>query len=189
MPRVRERAHALQWSARMRIPAAMAVAVSAPILVLLAGCSDPFALPQAEDCPTTFEEDFPEKRAVEIGLGEGESFVPFADGDIAKLETGGQGATMVAPMVRVAAGASDGSEECYRVRLADDTDQGPDGPNTSQNNVVFVRAGEWMVSDGTVYHPFNVSDPGDLYEAQIALTATVQGDGFEGTTTVNVTLQ
>lgn len=170
----------------MRIHRSMSLVVCAAATALLAGCGGP--LPgEANDCPTTFEENFPEKRAVEIGYGEGESFVPYHDGDDLPLRTGGQGATMVTPMLRVAGGAPGEEEGCYRVRLSDDAYPGPDGENTNQANVVFVRAGEWMVSDGEVFHPFTVDD-GSLVDSQISLTATVQGEGFEGSTTVTVLL-
>ena len=85
---------------------------------------------------------------------------------------------MITPMVRVAKGPGDGPEPCFRVRVAE---EGPDG-FASVWNIQFEEAGDKLFSDGVLY--FITSTKGD-----VTLTLTVQGKGFSGTKSVDVTLR
>jgi hypothetical protein len=157
----------------------------------MAGCGP--AIPeQAEDCPTDFPEDFPEERSVEAGDTSSGQFVPYGDGAEVTLLQGGQGAIMIAPSVRVKATPGDGDEACYRVRLENDylgaLPQDPEEFDANQFTATFIRAGDFLVSDGALYHPF-VRQREDLEGITMGLTTVVQGDGFEGSKTVKITLK
>ncbi len=157
------------------------------------GGGDAASLPeQAVQCPTNFPEDFPETRQIAIGTGTGADFAPYAAGQTAKLWHGNQGLNMITPSIQVEALPSEGEDACFRVRLDNDY-QGaipdvPDAVDSVQANVHFVRQGSSFVSDGSIYDAFSYSRD-LLIGVDLKITATVQGPGFQGTTTVHVTLQ
>lgn len=132
---------------------------------------------EAGYCATDFEDVFPETREVDLGLGPAGAFAPFRDGDKIDTITGGQGATMITPMVRVAKGAADAAEPCFRVRVEEG-----DAPYSSVWNIQFVQEGDHLFSDGVLY--FITDTTGD-----VTLTLTVEGEGFSGTRSVDVTLR
>lgn len=157
------------------------------------GAGDTAGLPpQAVQCPTNFAEDFPATRAVLLGTGTGASFTPYTEGQSVPLYHGNQGLNMIAPTLRVEALDSEGDTACFRVRLDDDY-QGaipevPDAVDSVQLNVHFLRQGTFFVSDGYLYDAFSYSAD-LLHGVDLKVTATVQGPGFQATTTTNVTLE
>jgi hypothetical protein len=153
--------------------------------VALAGCPPPGPAEQATDCPTQFANDFPDMRAVEIGDGSTGDFTPYADGDTIALIKGNQGLFMITPAVRVQAMPGDAADACFRVNL--DAKFGKDDIGL-QANVHFIKDGELLVSDGAIYHPLGDSRA-ELEGLDLLLTATVQGEGFEGTHNVKLVLK
>lgn len=157
------------------------------------GGGDAASLPeQAVQCPTNFPEDFPATRQIAIGTGTGADFASYSAGQTAKLWHGNQGLNMITPSIQVEALPSEGEDACFRVRLDNDY-QGaipdvPDAVDSVQANVHFVRQGSSFVSDGSIYDAFSYSRD-LLIGVDLKITATVQGPGFQGTTTVHVTLQ
>ena len=148
--------------------------------------------PQAVQCATNFPDDFPTTRQIAIGTGTGADFAPYAAGQTADLWHGNQGLNMITPSIQVEALPSDGDDACLRVRLDNDY-QGaipdvPDAVDSVQANVHFRRQGSSFVSEGYVYDAFSYSRD-LLIGVDLEITATVQGPGFQGTTTVHVTLQ
>jgi hypothetical protein len=131
---------------------------------------------QASYCAIDFEEDFPETREVELGFGPASEFRPYQEGEEIETITGGQGATMITPVVRVAMGAADELEPCFKVRVG----QGLEF--SSEWNIQFYQEGGSLFSDGALY--FLTYTTGET-----PLDVTVQGKGFSGTKSVNVVLK
>lgn len=154
-----------------------------PLLVTsaLAGCGPSVTGPEIPDqaayCSISFEEDFPETREVDLGVLSESGFQPYQEGDEIALISGGQGATMITPVVRVAKGAGDDAAPCFRVLVEESA-----GEFTSEFNVEFREEGDHLFSDGALY--FITYSEGD-----VGLSLTVEGKGFSGTKSVNVTLR
>lgn len=176
------RAHGRPMSTAMQTNSILIVLLSSGV-PLLAGCGPfgpdpgPEVPHQAGYCNTTFEEDFPETRQVDLGFGPAVQFEPYRDGDEIETVVGGQGATMITPFVRVEKGANDGVEACFRVRVAESV-----GEFASEWNILFREQGDHMLSDGALYFI-------TYTEGEVTLDLTVQGEGFAGTRSVNVVLK
>lgn len=147
----------------------------------LAGCGPidpgPDIPEQASYCSTNFDGDFSGTRKVDLGFGPPADFQAYAEGEEIPLITGGQGSAMITPIVRVEKGAGDGPEPCFLVRV-EDSGEG----FSSEWNVQFYEEGGYLFSDGALY--FITYSEGD-----VALSTTVMGQGFTGTSTVNVVLK
>ena len=157
------------------------------------GAGDTASLPpQAVQCPTTFPDDFPTTREIDLGTGTGADFTPYVPGQSVPLYQGNQGLTMITPTFRVEALPADPEEACFRVHLDNDY-QGaipdvPDAVDSVQTNIHFLKQGSSFVSDGHLYDAFSYSR--DLLPGiDLKLTATIQGPSFEATTTIDVTLE
>lgn len=166
------------------------------LLASLSGCgpvdSAPSIPAEARSCPTQFGEDFTEARAVDIGDASSGTFVPYTDGTRVRLILGNQGSMMITPWVQVEALPGDAEETCHVVRLANEF-EGPladdyDGLASAQFNAQFIKAGSFLVSDGSFYQPF-AWDRETLEGQKLELTVTVRGDGYEGTKSVSLVLE
>ncbi len=173
---------------------ALLTCLSSAALVFGCGPADPEPpVPdQAVDCPTQFGEDTMETREVELGDASSGELVPYPEGEEVALIHGSQGLSMITPWVSIEAAADDGEEACCVVRLENEAD-GPlaDEHNfigSNQFNVLFAREGSVFLSDGALYHPLG-PDHDVLAGQTVKVTATVRCDGFEGETSVTVSLK
>lgn len=162
----------------------------------LGGCGpidgDPPIPEEASDCPTQFGKPFTETREVEVGDASSGTFQPYTDGAKVALFLGNQGSQMITPWIRVPALADDAAETCHVVRLQNEFEgplaDDPDGLDSAQFNVQFLKQGAFLMSDGALYHPF-VWDRETLTGQKLELTVTVRGDGYEGVTSVSIVLE
>lgn len=102
------------------------------ILSLLPSCylfspnTDPPA--QVEQCgPSGTAGDKSKTREVALGDGVGSGFVPYKDGATVTLVTGGQGLSMVTPVVRVKAESGDVSGTCLFISILSENAAAPTG--------------------------------------------------------------
>ena len=154
---------------------------SPPIVALaLAGCGpvDPLGdIPeQASYCAITYEQSVTETREVALGFGAPSDWEAVQEGDEVARITGGQGAAMITPVVRVQGGAGDGAEVCLRVRV-EEVETG----NSSEYNVRFVADGDHLYSDGALYFI-------TYSEGPLELELTVEGETFSGTASTKIVL-
>lgn len=150
--------------------------------ILVLGCGpgpepQPEIPAQASFCGAVTGAEPTETRKVELGHGPASDFEPYSHGEEINVVTGGQGATMITPFVRVEKKAADGPEACFRVRLAEG-----DLEFSSEWNIQFQEEGGSLVSDGALYFiTYSTED--------VELILTVEGDGFSATSSVNVVLR
>lgn len=147
---------------------------------------------QAPPCATDFPEDYPESRALEIGTGTAGDFTPWHPGDTVPLYQGNQGLRMTTPSLRLPAGDADPDQACFRVRLENDY-QGailgdPTARDAIQTSASFLKQGAFYVTDGYLYNALSYSRD-TLTGLDVAVTATVQGPGFQAAETITVTLE
>jgi hypothetical protein len=175
--------------------------VLAALLATLPGCFlfNPDTSPPAEveHCnPSGIGDGAKGTRNVSLGDGQGAAFVPYRDSGQAKTVTGGQGLTMVTPVVRVAAASADPAEMCLMVRILSEYGAGGAGggngaggsgggsydPQYESSTVLlgakFARNGDYLFTSGPIYNPVD--------NFPVTLTATVTGTDFEATETVTV---
>jgi hypothetical protein len=149
-------------------------------------------------------------RKVAVGDGTGSDFHAYQEGDTVHLVTGGQGLTMMTPVVRVEAAPGDPSEMCLFVHLTTDyvkkqmTGSGggagagggggaaggggvymeqPD-KDAIEQFAKFVSKDGAFLTDGPLYNPLNGTRRLDLYDMK--LTLEVRGESFVGAQTVTV---
>jgi hypothetical protein len=141
------------------------------------GGTEPEIPDQASFCAVSIGDTFPETREVDLGFGPPSSFEPYRDGDEVAVVVGTQGASMITPVVRVAKGAGDGAEPCFRVRV-EEVAEG----FASEWNIQFREEGGALFSDGALY--FITYSTGE-----VELDLRVEGEGFSGTKRVKVALR
>ncbi|MEZ4308643.1 MAG: hypothetical protein R3F14_11415 [Polyangiaceae bacterium] len=165
---------------RPRLALSLSLALLAPLAVACGPVdpeiNDPDIPDQATACAATVSQGdvvWP----VALGAGPAEDFKPYSDGEVLPKITGGQGLSMITPLVRVEPAAGDLSEICLRVRI----EEVQDG-FSAQWNVLFVPVGGALFSDGALYYPTPTTGPVDLL-------LTVEGDGLSGTADISVVLE
>ena len=132
--------------------------------------------PEASYCEAS-DSSSNETREVEIGEQTASGFVPWSDGQDVRLQTGGQGGTMVVVALRVPAAAADGDQTCWVVTLDNEVagaDAGEIGDLKSA--YVFLRDSEHMQVDG-IYDLLGYGSDG-LADHQLTLGAEVNAAGF-----------
>lgn len=191
------------------------------LLSLLAGTSSCYLFNPNTDPPSEVEHchagvsggEKPKTRAVALGEGRGSAFERYQEGSSATFVTGGQGLTMVTPVVRVAAESGDPSETCFLVGIISEfagsgggsggggaggsggsggaTGSGAGGSGASgsgeggSTDPLFVTYGAKMKLDGDYFYTDGVIyNPVDW--DRVKLTLTVTGEDFEGTSAVTV---
>lgn len=185
------------------------------LLALLPGCFL-FApeLPDLDDgcAATSFRGPEPAaQRNVALGEGLGAEFRPYQPGDKAELVVGGQGATMITPVLRVDAAPSDPSKLCTLVTLTtiyvprdatsadgvggssgDTTGTGGGGGGSgdvpaserSQQIVTLSLSNGHLLSLNTFYDPLAFLYSPSLHD--LKLTVQVRAADFTATQTITV---
>jgi len=145
-----------------------------------------------------------EVRGVALGEGRGSGFVPYEDGGTATYVTGGQGLTMITPVVRVEAKSGDPSETCLLVRVLSENAGGAGGnaggsgggaggsggtsgsgaSGGSSEGFQLTLGAKMKLEDGYLYTDGVLYNPVEW--DRVRLTLTVTGPDFEGTSTVTV---
>lgn len=158
----------------------------------LAGCSpepgasgEPLVEPQR--CSTMQGATPRAIRAVAIGLGEPDGFIPLEDGDEVALVLGTQGGYMITPTIRVAADDGDGDALCLMASL-DNAMAAPSdiGPGV-QAYLSFEMHGAYCYAANIF--DLLAFDAAPLVGRALTLHALVRGDGFEGSDEVSVMLR
>lgn len=135
----------------------------------------------------------PNTREVALGTGHGNDFDAYLDGSNVTSVTGGQGSTMITPVVRVKAESGDPSEACFLVEIVtEDLESIGGGGSGGGGGECFEGCGPlqgtqgakmkledgYYYTDGVIYNP--------IESGHVKLTLTVTGEDFSGTTTVEV---
>ena len=94
------------------------------------------------------EDDSGEASVRELALGEGsgDDFAAYTDGAELPMVLGWQGGYMITPRVRIEAREGDPDNACYKVRLANQVEQGWVGPGMV-THLMFARQGDAFYSD------------------------------------------
>jgi hypothetical protein len=132
------------------------------------------------DAPTS---DAPTATA-ELGMRESGVFVPWTDGTQVGVVTGGQGATMVVPRVRVPGAPIDAEDRCMRVRIDNMFDVGGGSfPMVTYDETFRAIDGGW--ESVALEVPL---DYGDVNMRMVTFTIDVRGDVMAASGEVTVEL-
>ncbi len=165
--------------------------MGAAVMLLLVGCGpesgEPIVAAEAERCVLPTEGAMvPPPRAMVLGEGTPEAFVPYTDGQTVSLRLGFQGGYMLTPRVRVAALKGDGDSACWQVDLNNEMALDWVGPGLVAQ-LLFERHGDAFYS-GVMNNLINY-DKQQLQGQPLTMDVTTSGIDIDETFSVSVILK